>query len=57
MDKDTIPQFGAKWDKYVDSLEKKIAVNTQRQNRATNASLLSPSTVDSILETEEEDDE
>lgn len=33
--KDTIPQFGVKWKKYVDSLDKKIIRNSRRQRRVT----------------------
>lgn len=33
--KDTIPQFGVKWRKYVESLDKKIVRNNRRQRRIT----------------------
>lgn len=33
VDKDSIPQFSIKWDKYTDILEKKKLLNIQRQNR------------------------
>lgn len=33
--KDTIPQFGVKWKKYVDGLDKKIIRNNRRQRRIT----------------------
>lgn len=48
--KDSVPQFGLKWNKYVDSLDKKLISNIQRQHRlesmssynAHSASLTSP---------------
>lgn len=33
--KDTIPQFGVKWRKYVEGLDKKIVRNNRRQRRVT----------------------
>ena len=33
--KDTVPQFGAKWKKYIESLDKKVITNSRRQRRIT----------------------
>lgn len=58
MSKDSIPQFGSKWTKYVESLDKKITVNIQRQNRLRDKNYIatSPTTVTSILTTEESEE-
>lgn len=37
--KDTIPQFGVKWTKYIDALEKKVDKNNKRKRRIMNNQL------------------
>ena len=54
--KDTIPQFGNKWNKYTDTLEKKILLDMQKQTRLINTSY-SFNTEDEEDEEEEEGEE
>lgn len=57
--KDTVPQFGTKWNKYVESLDKKIVTNIQRQHRLEsistyNNSITSPTATEDIDEDSDE---
>lgn len=54
--KDSVPQFGVKWNKYVESIDKKLVSNVQRQHRMDSMSshnLTSPSITTDV---EDEDD-